>query len=53
MVNNLQLNQEYNIAYIRNGELFSSDISIHCAENELTNLIMIDDNKMKSWAKVI
>jgi predicted metalloprotease with PDZ domain len=49
VINNLTLNQNYIIAYIRNGQLFSSTIKPILPINELSQLIIFDNAKVKSW----
>ena len=53
VVNNLQLNQDYNITYIRNGELYNSVVQVIEATKELNQLVVIDNDKAKSWQKII
>jgi predicted metalloprotease with PDZ domain len=52
VVNNLQLKQNYNISYIRNGELLNSDIQVSIPVNELIELTLIDIEKSKNWKNI-
>ncbi|MER2493928.1 M61 family metallopeptidase [Catenovulum sediminis] len=49
VVNNLVLNQDYTVSYIRNGELFNSVIQLSDAVNELSQMTVIDAEKAKNW----
>lgn len=49
VVNNLQLNQDYKIAYIRNGELYHSVFQVSEAVNELNQLVVVDSEKVTNW----
>ena len=53
VVNNLQLNQNYNIAYIRNGELYTSNIIPNAAIKELNQLVVNEPEKVLNWQKII
>ncbi|WP_017445489.1 M61 family metallopeptidase [Gayadomonas joobiniege] len=52
VVNNLALNQEYTVFYIRNGELFNSVIQLSDAVNELSQMTVIDESATTAWKKV-
>jgi predicted metalloprotease with PDZ domain len=53
VIHNLKLDHNYNISYIRSGELFNSNIQINKAVNELNQLVLVDSNKADNWQKVI
>ncbi|WP_085300478.1 M61 family metallopeptidase [Cognaticolwellia mytili] len=46
---NLALSKNYDIAYIRNGELLSSTIETILPINELSQLTIFDNAKVKNW----
>lgn len=52
VVHNLQLNQGYNITYIRNGELFTSRVKLSDPVNELNQLVLKNDEKAKIWQRI-
>lgn len=49
VINSLSLNKEYNISYIRNGELYNACILLTLPINELTQLNIFDKEKVKFW----
>ncbi|MCU4676504.1 PDZ domain-containing protein [Catenovulum sp. 2E275] len=53
VVNNLALNHDYTVSYIRNGELFNSVIQLSDAVNELSQMTVIDAEKAKSWQAIV
>ncbi|WAJ68996.1 M61 family metallopeptidase [Catenovulum adriaticum] len=53
VVNNLALNQEYTVSYIRNGELFNSIIQLSDAINELSQLTVVNAEKAKNWQEIV
>ena len=51
VINNIKVATAYPISYIRNGELFQTHIKPTSANNELTKLTLIDENKARLWQK--
>jgi len=52
VVNNLELEKAYSIAYIRNGELFHSSIAPSTPADELSQLVLVDNEKAADWQKM-
>lgn len=52
VINNLQLTQTYNLAYIRSGELCHTTMAVLPAINELVALSVGDNQKVVNWQKI-
>ena len=52
LLNNLGVNQDYSIDYIRNGQLCSEKLTLQASECELVELKLIDDAQAKKWQTI-
>tara|TARA_R110002060_G_scaffold22516_1_gene30520 strand:- start:1277 stop:3073 length:1797 start_codon:yes stop_codon:yes gene_type:complete len=53
VVNNLELEKNYIISCVRNGELLSSDIQVSTPVNELSQLVLVEERKTRDWMNII
>lgn len=53
VVNNLELEKNYIISYVRNGELLNSDIQVSAPVNELSQLVLAEELKARDWMSII
>lgn len=49
IIDNLSLNQAYTVDYIRNNQLYTAELTAIEAPCELTQLSIVDKNKVKLW----
>ena len=53
VVNNLELEKNYIISYVRNGGLLNSDIQVSTPVNELSQLVLVEERKTRDWMSII
>ncbi|EWH11325.1 peptidase M61 domain-containing protein [Catenovulum agarivorans DS-2] len=52
IANNLNLDKSYPITYVRNGELFTTQVQLVKQMNELVELKLVDEEKAKGWQQI-